>query len=291
MRKLVKSFGILIALGVVLAGGLIAVAYAVSASHLSKSYTIKDTVIALPTSAAEIAEGKRLFESRGCAECHGANLAGTTFVDDGGIGRFSGANLTTGKGGLASHRSNADFERAIRHGVGSDGHPLRFMPSMDFDRMTNQDVGRIIAYIRSAPAIDREIPQQKIGIMARILFLFDKIPVLIAAEKINHAAAHRESMTPARDAAYGKYVGATCTGCHRETMQGGPIEGAPPAWPPASNITAKGLGKYTEETFVNLLHTGKRPDKTAINPIMPWKNFSKMTDTEMRALWLYLQTL
>jgi len=248
-------------------------------------------VVPLPTSAAEISEGKRLFESRGCAECHGANLAGTTFVDDGGIGRFTGANLTTGKGGLKSKLSDADIERAIRHGVGSEGRPLRFMPSMDFDRMTNQDVGRIIAYIRSAPAVDHETPPQKIGIMARILFLFNKIPVLIAAEQINHAAAHRESITPARDAVYGKYVGSTCTGCHRETMQGGPIEGAPPAWPPAANITAKGLGKYTEETFVNLLHTGKRPDGSSINPIMPWKNLNKMTDTEMRALWLYLQTL
>ena len=39
------------------------------------------------------------------------------------------------------------------------------------------------------------------------------------------------------------------------------------------------------------LRTGKRPNGSDMNPIMPWRNLSKMTDTEIKALWKYLQTL
>ena len=40
------------------------------------------------------------------------------------------------------------------------------------------------------------------------------------------------------------------------------------------------------------MREGKRPDGTDINPVaMPWPAFSQMTDTELAALWLYLETL
>jgi hypothetical protein len=53
-----------------------------------------------------------------------------------------------------------------------------------------------------------------------------------------------------------------------------------------------GLGQWTEADFVRALRTGQRPDQTAINPkAMPWPVLGQMTDTELSALWLYLQSV
>jgi cytochrome c553 len=95
--------------------------------------------------------------------------------------------------------------------------------------------------------------------------------------------------------AYGKYLAVTCTGCHGEGLSGGAIPGTPPDWPPAANLTpdeATGLGGWTEADFFRALREGKRPDGTDLQgDFMPWKLTAKMTDDEIRALWMYLQTL
>lgn len=291
MKKIFKFF----AYALVTLAGLIAVfmavVYGVSSSRMKKTFTVKDTAVPVYTSAADIAEGKRLFLSRGCADCHGENLAGKVFFEDGAMGRYAGANLTQGKGGILASRTDFDLERAIRHGVGQNGRALVFMPATDFQGMSNQDVGRLIAYIRSAPAADNVPPEMKAGPIARMLYVFGKIPVFVSAERIDHAAPPVAEVKAAVDLGYGKYIAQTCTGCHNHQLTGGPIQGAPPEWPPASNITGAGLKGYTEAQFMVALRTGKRPDGTEINPIMPWKNLSKMTDTEIKALFKYLQTI
>jgi hypothetical protein len=42
--------------------------------------------------------------------------------------------------------------------------------------------------------------------------------------------------------------------------------------------------------FFTTLRTGKRPDGYELKEPMPWQILGKMTDGELRALWLYLQT-
>lgn len=92
--------------------------------------------------------------------------------------------------------------------------------------------------------------------------------------------------------AYGRYLAAGCTGCHGLGYSGGPIPGAPPSFPPAANLTpdnASGLGRWSEADFLRALREGVRPDGSTINPVMPWKNFARMSDTELKALYLFLQ--
>ena len=43
--------------------------------------------------------------------------------------------------------------------------------------------------------------------------------------------------------------------------------------------------------FARALREGKRKDGTAIDKMMPWKAYGQMTDTELKALWAYLQTV
>jgi cytochrome c553 len=93
---------------------------------------------------------------------------------------------------------------------------------------------------------------------------------------------------------HGKYVANMCLGCHGEQLTGGRIPGGPPDWPPAANLTpAKGSGMelYADaEAFARMFRTGHRPDGSAIR-VMPFESLSKMSDTDMRALHLYLRSL
>jgi cytochrome c553 len=53
-----------------------------------------------------------------------------------------------------------------------------------------------------------------------------------------------------------------------------------------------GLAKdYTEASFIKALRTGKTPDGGSILPPMPWQNYAKMTDEDLKALWAYLQSI
>ena len=50
-------------------------------------------------------------------------------------------------------------------------------------------------------------------------------------------------------------------------------------------------GEYTEALFIKAMRTGKSPDGGSILPPMPWQNYSKMTDDDLKALWAYLQSI
>lgn len=262
--------------------------YQNSTSRLNQKFNIIGSSIKVPTSKAEIEEGKRIFITRSCTDCHGKDLAGVTFINDLAVGTFSGSNLTAGTGGLPASHKPEDFERAIRHGVGADGRPLLLMPSTDFHNMTDEDIGNLIAYIKSADPIDKEPIPIVVGPLGRFLFSMGKLPLLVTAELIDHTEKVREKIKPALTLEYGKYISATCTGCHGQTLVGGPIPGAPPEWPVAPNITASGIGKWTELEFITAMRTGKRPDGSEIRAPMPWQNFALMKDIELKSLRMYL---
>ena len=58
------------------------------------------------------------------------------------------------------------------------------------------------------------------------------------------------------------------------------------------NLTQGGeLIAWTEADFMNTLRTGVTPYGHQLSDNMPWKDFGKMTDDELQAIWLYLQSL
>jgi len=60
----------------------------------------------------------------------------------------------------------------------------------------------------------------------------------------------------------------------------------------ALNLTPGGeLGFWSEDDFFATLRTGVTPSGRQLIEVMPWKYFGQMTDEELRALWLYLQSL
>ncbi len=260
---------------------------------LAQRIHIDEPTLNIPADADAIARGKRLAMLRGCTDCHGADLGGHVLVDSLPVGVIAGSNLTHGTGGIGRNLTATLIERAVRHGLGPGGRMLLFMPSTDFAKLTDADTGDLIAYVQSVPPVDRSIPAATAGPLLRTLFLLGKAP-LVYALNIDQHAAHVASLTPEPTAEYGRYLAQACAGCHGDHFSGGAIPGLPPSFPHAQNITrdpAGGIGHWTHADFIAAMRTGKRPDNSSINPFMPWKAFSAMTDVELDALWSFLQTV
>jgi mono/diheme cytochrome c family protein len=63
----------------------------------------------------------------------------------------------------------------------------------------------------------------------------------------------------------------------------------------ASNLTPDrntGIGIWTEDIFVKTMRTGKHWGTSRdILPPMPWENVAKMTDADLKAIFVYLQSI
>lgn len=275
---------------VLAAGGL----YWYTSSTFETEYDVPVDTLTVSTDSATISHGRYIARTRGCRDCHGEDFGGATVVDDPMVGTLSGSNLTPGEGGVGAGYDQDDWIRAIRHGVGPDGRPLMFMPSYEYAELGRRDLAALIAYLDQLPPVDRPRGPVRIGPMARALYVAGDLPQLVAAELVDHARPIPSAPTVDSTTAYGEYVATTCTGCHGSDLSGGPIPGAPPDWPRATNITAHpqdGLVGYDRASFLHAMRTGQRPDGRPIDPVMPFSQFREMTRVELVALWNYLQTL
>jgi cytochrome c553 len=268
-----------------------ATVFAVSNSRHHKSYPIAVKPVRIPDDGAAVARGRHIAQTRGCMDCHGPDLGGAKVIEDGAMGRLYGANLTRGTGSRTATFKDEDWVRAIRYGVGPDGQGLFLMPSEEYSHFSDDDLGAVIAFLKTVPAVDRDRVPIELGPVTRVLLTVGKMK--LAAEVIDHAALRPVSMTPAVTAEYGRYVAAGCTGCHGANFSGGKIDIGPPSWPEAANLTPHADGqfaKWSEDDFVKAIRTARRPDGTELNPVMP-RAFGKMDDVELKALFAFFKTL
>jgi mono/diheme cytochrome c family protein len=284
---------ILYSLAGLLALVLVALAaiYGLSGRRLSRLHSVQARTLVIPTTAAAVEKGRHIVSTRGCMDCHGADLGGKKVIDDPAVGMFWGPNLTRGAGGLPADHTDLDFVRAIRHGVAPNGRSLVLMPSQEYTTLSDEDLGATIAYLKSVPPVDRPRGPVAPGPVARLLIVMGQIK--LAADEINHETVQAASVTPEISVSYGKYLIANCVGCHGPNLSGGKIPGGPPHWPAAANLTPEAstrISKWTEAQFVSVLRTHQRPDGTQLDPVMP-AAYAQMTDVELKALWAYLKSI
>ena len=268
----------------------VVVSYAASQSQLGKRYTISARAPAVPTDAAELKRGEHLVRAvYDCAGCHGDDHGGMKIMDNGAMGKIYGTNLTTGRGGIASGYKDEDWARAIRHGVGQDGHGLLMMSSDAYEAVSDRDLGAAIAYLRSLPPVDRDVPPSRPGPIGRMLFLFGKLPIYAA--HMDHARIEQAATpTEAPTVEYGQYLAKVsgCPSCHGENLAGQSL--GPKLR--SSNITPAGIGSWTEQEFETALRQGTSPGGRKLDPMMPSERaFSRLTPVEMKALWLWSRTV
>jgi mono/diheme cytochrome c family protein len=294
MKSILKWTGVSVG---VLVGALILISitlYVFGEARLKKVYVVPEESISIPADEESLAEGKRIFQYRGCEACHGEQLQGLVYLDNPAIGQVITPNLTTGEGGIGSQRTDEDLVRSIRHGTRPDQTPLLFMPSTEFYYLSDKDLSRVIAYIRSVPPVDNEMPPSKLSVTGRIVMNITKEITFLPAELIPHEAPQPVAPEPGITPEYGEYLSLSCKVCHGLTLSGGEIPGFPPEWPPAPNLTSgKGsrLPTWGEAGFIEIIKTGQKHGRT-INPdYMPWESYRHMTEDELRAVYAYLQSL
>lgn len=257
---------------------------------LNRRFEVTPAALVIPTDSASIERGRHLaIAIAKCTDCHGEDLGGVA-MEMGPMGTFPASNLTAGRGGRP--RSDADWVRAIRHGVAADGRPLVFMPSLPYSSLGAVDLGAIIAWVKSMPPVDRELPPLRLGPIGRIL-IATKPGRLVPAVMLDHTAPLPADHSPGPTAEYGRYITVVggCTYCHGDNLAGGIKEG-PPGTPASANLHPDGpTANWTEADFVTALRTGTRPDGSVINPFMPWRATRLMTDDEIQAVWLYVRSL
>ena len=289
MKRALKWIGYIVGTLVALILVAVGTVYAISSSRLSKSYSPNVATLAIPGDPASVARGRHLVETVGkCQGCHGANYSGQPMFEGAMFANLTASNLTSGKGGIGNVYTDADWVRAIRHGVGRDGKTLMFMPTKGFTHFTDTDLAQMISYLRTLPPTDLTLtPKRSIGPIARTLSLVAGFPLYSASyvpEDIE-----RPVIPEGPTVEYGRYLIQTgaCSECH-----GANLGGATAGPSPTPNITRGGdLGKWTEADFVRVIRTGVRPDGRTLSTFMPWQLMKGLTDVELAAMWAYLQTV
>lgn len=292
MNKWVKRAAVGAGIVVLLAGAAVAAGLQLAERRMARQVPVQVAAVPLPTDAAALDRGRYLYASRGCTDCHGANGAGRVFVDNGSDLRIKGPNITRGPGGVVAGYAPQDWVRAIRHGVAPGGRPLMIMPSEDYNRFTDADLGALVAYVAALPPAAGTGAEVVLPLPARVLYGFGAIQD--AAAKIDHGVPPAPPVAEGVNLQHGKYVANMCQGCHGAQLVGGRIPGGPPDWPAAANLTpaaGSGMARYGEpEAFVRMMRTGARPDGSRIQ-VMPFESLREMNDTDLRALHLYLRSL
>lgn len=259
--------------------------YVITSRDIHRTYAFDDSPVRAARDTASLARGRHLVEAIAkCQECHGHDYGGKMVSDSRVFGRLAASNITAGRGGVGQF-TDADWERALRHGIAPGGRGLVFMPAEAFTALSDEDLAALIGYLRTIPPVDREWPAPEVGPLARVLYLKGDFP-LLPATMIDHAAARRPPACGVT-VEYGEYLATVggCRSCHGSALDG---TGAPDA----PDLTRRRLPSWTEADFIRALRQGVRPDGSAIDPTkMPWPRSGHMTDDEILAVWSYVRSL
>lgn len=268
--------------------------YGIGQIRLNRIYVVPGEILVIPRDEASLLEGKRIFQYRGCEACHGEDLQGLVYMDNPALGQVITPNLTSGQGGIAADRTDTDLVRAIRHGVRPDGTPLLFMPATEFYYLSDSDLAKTLAYIRSKPPVDNSMPSSTLSFSGFIAMNVLQGVTFLPAELIPHDEPPPIMPESAVTADYGLYLSLSCMVCHGIHLSGGEIPAFPAEWPAAPNLTpGKGsrLPAWGEAGFIELIRNGSKHGRMIHPAYMPWKSYRYMTDDELRAVYTYLMSL
>jgi mono/diheme cytochrome c family protein len=259
---------------------------------------------------AVIERGRYLVEGAAhCGECHGAMeppaasrvgrplIGGMEF--DLPVGTFRVPNITSDPETGIGKLTDAEIARLIRYGVKADGRAA--LPFMPYSDLCDDDLTAIISYLRTQKPVRHAVPEHDINPLGRVVQAY-------VLEPQGPSAAPRKSFEPAATAEYGQYLThsvGNCVMCHTQVDKrtgafAGPKFGGGAEHDAANNPEKKyvapnltpdprwgWLQGWTEDAFVARFQGGR---VHADSP-MPWEAFQRMTDTDLRAIYRYLQSL
>jgi mono/diheme cytochrome c family protein len=255
-----------------------------------------------------------------CQNCHQATFAdmkradagenlplkGGAIFPMGPLGSMAPSNLTPDKETGIGRFTDWQLYRTMRHAIKPDGTATIAM-MMPFWNMADEDIIAIISYLRSTEPVKNEVPGPSYTFMGKALRVFMK-PFHPILDPTPPAKAPPMAATKERGEYLAKYV-ANCKACHTKadpaTMEflgpefggGAEIEPMPlpgvdqTQWFHTPNLTSheKGVLKNfpTAESFIARFRAGRAHPGSA----MHWGPFSRMSDEDISAIWLFLKSL
>ncbi len=201
------------------------------------------------------------------------------------LGTIYPPNLTPA--GPLKDWTDGEIVRAIREGVHKNGRSLIFMPSEVFHNMSDADVQSVVAYLRSQPPVQHDLPDVNLSVVAAFF-------VAIGAPlQANQTPITQPIVAPPSGVTleYGKYLVSImgCQSCHGQDLAGGAGGFGPP---PGPNLTVV-IPKWSEADFIKALRTGTDPAGKELNSeLMPWKEYNAaLTNDEFKAMFQFLKGL
>ncbi len=212
--------------------------YGASEWVIRRSHAVPLAPIAVPHDAAALAEGARLATLTGCKSCHGDGKGAVWTPVDWREGQVAPPPIARS----AARYSDAELARLIRQGVTKEGRTVFIMPAWSMTYLADDDVGRIIAWVRSLrPAPDDVQATTWFGPVGRWKILTGATRPSLVAEP--HGMAKR----PADPGWYWTQV--LCSECHALTE---PRAHDGNSVPPLAPMAAS----YAPADFQRLLHEG-----------------------------------
>ena len=290
-----------------------------------KKYDWPAPALKTTTDSTVIARGKYLVT--GPAHCNSCHIAGFAEMVDsdkgmdialsgglmfpmGPIGKIYTRNLTSDKKTGLGRFTDEQIFRMMRHNIRPNG-VASLSVLMPFWKMADDDMIAIVSYLRTLAPVEKEIPEPEWTMMGKAVRTFST--TFKPIEKPD-APAVAPAMAPTieRGEYLSRYV-ANCVGCHtqRDLMTyeatgpefAGGMEFEPwpemhrflnvdtTLWLRTPNITPDPGGvlvKYkTADEFIARFRQGR------VIPFSPmdWGPFSRMTDEDITAIWMFLNSL
>lgn len=266
-------------LGIAIALSLLA--WAVLHLHTEKllqGETLWQPAAALPH--GDRARGERLGRILGCSGCHGEDLGGRVFADIPNVVRLVAPNLTAAR----NRYDEAAFQRLMRTATKADGRIAVSMPNKSHQRLNDQELADLWAYIGSVPEVDDALPATSIRPLARIGIVtgeYDIDDLRADAPESPAVLADRLHADPGR-----RLMQVACGECHGVDLAGSPKDAVPPL------AVLKG---YSQEQFVRLMHEGKTAagvdSATGFMSGVARHRFAVLTEDEVRAMKDYIDGL
>jgi mono/diheme cytochrome c family protein len=309
-----KAFKIVaIVAGVVVLGVMALAIFA--ASRAEAKITFSDAPapqVVASQDPAIIARGRYLVNAAAhCSQCHGdyprdkpaqnvdgVALSGGLEFRMGPLATTWAANLTpAGIGAL----TDAQLARVIATGVQHDGK-LSLLMRYAAAKLSRDDLIAVISYLRSLPPVARAVPRGYLKPLGKVAVSFLHVAPDLEALPSHAPEAAEPSLE--RGAYLAEHV-ARCVACHttfdRSTFEpSGPKAGGGAAEPSHGSDTDKEFappnltssptgrtGMLAEDAFLARMKAGR----VFASSIMPWENFGRMTDADLRSIYRYLKSL
>jgi mono/diheme cytochrome c family protein len=146
---------------------------------------------------------------------------------------------------------------------------------------------RPLSGLRALLACQADHIEHDVGGVHGLLQIAAELDDVLPANIIDHEAERPPAPAPGVTAEYGGYLANSCQICHEKNLAGANDPGGGLNLTPAGN-----LASWSEEEFIKTLRTGMTPEgKKLDSELMPWPSVGKMTDDELKAIWMYLNTL